>query len=181
MAFDLYSLSPKKKTSVKTVNLGNNVCMICGKARKQVGRLERAHVLAKSKGGRVMGGPLFLRTFFDSEGSYFLFHHPHNRKGILKVSCSRVMSAAASHCNLEILPGVRLYFLHSSDIEMLVLSDSSTILILSSGVHLLLYGILDGSPSSSSSNSHTQKACSSFRCFYSRGVRTSCLLHTTQL
>ena len=64
MAFDLFTnprksnlldlgLSPKRKPSVKTVNLGKDSCMICGKKKAQVGRLERAHILAKSKGGKV--------------------------------------------------------------------------------------------------------------------------------
>ena len=49
--FDLGST--RRKSSVRTVNLGNGRCMICGKKKDQVGRLEKAHVLAKSKGGKV--------------------------------------------------------------------------------------------------------------------------------
>lgn len=63
MAFDIWTNpkkgnifdlgTSKKRPSAKTVNLGKDRCMICGKKRAQVGRLEKAHILAKSKGGRV--------------------------------------------------------------------------------------------------------------------------------
>ncbi len=48
-----WNLYPPKKKKTPTVNLGINRCMICGKTRAQAGRLERAHVLARSKGGKV--------------------------------------------------------------------------------------------------------------------------------
>ena len=43
----------KKEKKPKTVNLGLKRCMVCGKTAKQVGKLERAHILAETKGGMV--------------------------------------------------------------------------------------------------------------------------------
>jgi len=52
--FDLPGEQKRKSRRTQIVKLGSDKCVFCGKSESAVGSLDQAHILAGSKGGKVV-------------------------------------------------------------------------------------------------------------------------------